>query len=209
MIRCLLLGLLLFLSALSVSAQAPDQNSTDSTEPTSAQPSATPQNNGYVRPSGKTRFKWYINSMFGPMTLGKDVVSAGWSTWRNSPEEWGPHWEGFGKRFASSVGKGIIKNSVQFGLDEALTVDSHFYRSKDRSFGAKVSNALLSTVTARKKNGDRTIGIPRLVGTYSSSIIAAETWYPARYTWKDGVKNGTISLGFTAAFNLFKEFWKK
>jgi hypothetical protein len=27
---------------------------------------------------------------------------------------------------------------------------------------------------------------------------------------KDGVKNGTVSLGFTAAFNLVKEFiWKK
>jgi hypothetical protein len=210
--RLLLYGLLLAASAFCVSAQAPGQNSTDNnTQPTTTntQPTATPQNTDYVRPTGKTRFKWYVNSMFGPMALGKDVVSAGWATWRNSPEEWGPHWEGFGKRFASSLGKGIIKNSMQFGLDEAFTLDSHFYRSKDRSFGAKFSNALVSTVTARKKNGNRTLGFPRILGTYSASVIGAETWYPSRYTWKDGLKNGTISLGFTAAFNLFKEFWKK
>src|SRR5262249_13085298 len=104
---------------------------------------------------------------------------------------------------------GIIKNTIQYGLDESFSLDSGFYRSKDRSFGAKVSNALVSTVTARKKNGDRTVGFPRIIGTYSASIIGAETWYPQRYTWKDGLKNGSISLGFTAAFNLFKEFWKK
>jgi hypothetical protein len=54
------------------------------------------------------------------------------------------------------------------------------------------------------------VGIPNLAGTYTSGIIAREAWYPDRYDWKDGVRSGTISLGFSAAFNLFKEFvWKK
>jgi hypothetical protein len=198
-------GLMFLASAFCSFAQTPDQN--NSTQPKPAPTAQT--SNGYVRPDSKKRFKWYVNGMFGPVALAKDVVSAGWATARNSPEEWGPHWEGFGKRFASSLGKGIIKNTVQYGLDETFSLDSHFYRSKDRSFGAKVSNALVSTVTARKKNGDRTLGFPRIIGTYSASVIGAEAWYPKHYTWKDGLKNGTISLGFTAAFNLFKEFWKK
>jgi hypothetical protein len=209
--RLLLSGLLLMASACCIFAQAPNQNLPDNAGSTAinGQPSATPQNGNYVRPNGKTRFKRYANSMFGPISLGKDVALAGISTWRNSPEEWGPHWEGFGKRVASNLGKGIIKNSIQFGLDEAFTLDSHYYRSKDRSFGAKVSNAFVSVVTARDRNGGRTLGFPRIVGTYSSSVIAAETWYPSRYTWKDGLKNGTISLAFTGVFNLVKEFIKK
>lgn len=170
----------------------------------------TPAANGYVRPDSKTRQKRYVNSMFGPMALGKNVVSAGWATWRNSPEEWGPHWEGFGRRFASSLGKGIIKNTVSYALDESFKLDSHYYRSKDKSVGAKIGNALISPVTARDKNGKRVFGFPRILGTYTASVIAAETWYPARYTYKDGLKNGTISLGMNAAFNLVKEFiWKK
>jgi hypothetical protein len=65
-------------------------------------------------------------------------------------------------------------------------------------------------VTARNENGKRVLGFPRIVGTYSAAVIARETWYPDRYTWKDGMKSGTISLGFNAAFNLVKEFvWKK
>ena len=211
--RLLFCGLLLFASAFYISAQTPGQDSADIINPTGAQssalPAATPQNGTYVRPTGKTRFKWYVNSMFGPVSLGKDVALAGISTWRNSPEEWGPHWEGFGKRAASNLGKGIIKNSVQFGLDEAFSLDSHYYRSTDRSIGGRVKNAFVSVVTARDKTGNRTFGFPRIAGTYSSSIIAAETWYPSRYTWKDGLTNGTISLGFTGVFNLVKEFIKK
>ena len=147
--------------------------------------------------------------MFGPESLAKAVGSAGLSTWRNSPEEWGPGWDGFGKRFASNVGKGIIKNSVMYGMDEALKLDSRYYRSEKKDVGSKIKNAVISPFTARKSNGKRVIGFPRLVGTYSSNIIASETWYPNR-DYKDGLRSGTISLGFNVAFNLFKEFvWKK
>lgn len=147
--------------------------------------------------------------MFGPVSLVQAASVAGITTWRNSPEEWGPGWEGFGKRFASNVGKGVIKDSITFGMDEALKVDSHFYRSEKRDTGSRIKNALISPFTARKPNGKRTIGLPRLVGTYSANIIASETWYPNR-DYKDGLRSGTISLGFNAAFNLLKEFvWKK
>ncbi len=165
---------------------------------------------GYVRPDPKTRLRRYVMRMFGPTAIGKSALSAGWSTWRDSPEEWGDQWKGFGKRFASSLGQGVIKHSAIYGLDEALKYDSHFYRSEKRDVSSRITNALLSPVTARDKDGKRVVGVPRLVGTYSSSIIAAETWYPARLSYKDGLKNGTVSLGMNAVFNLIKEFvWKK
>jgi hypothetical protein len=148
--------------------------------------------------------------MVGPLALGRTVASAGYSTWRNSPEEWGTKWEGFGRRVASGFGRNVIKQTTIYSLDEALKLDSGFYRSKNKSVSARIGNALISPVTARKSNGERTIGVPRLVGTYGAGIVAYETWYPKRYDWKDGLRSGTISLGFNAAFNLVKEFvWKK
>lgn len=169
-----------------------------------------PGSGGYVRPDAETRRKRFINSTVGPFALGRQVATAGIATWRKSPEEWGTKWEGFGRRVASNLGRNAIKQTTIFGFDEAFKLDSHFYRSKNKSVGARIRNALISPVTARKANGERTIGIPRLVGTYGASIVAYETWYPNRYDWKDGVRSGTISLGFNAAFNLVKEFiWKK
>lgn len=181
-----------------------------SADPQRSQPATStpvpPAPNGYVRPSGKQRFKSYIKSMFGPVALATRVGKSGFYTWTNSPEEWGDTWEGFGRRFASSTGTSIIKNSTMYGLDEVLKVDSRFYRSKKRDIGSRVKNALLTTVTSRKPDGSRTVGIPKIAGTYAASIIAAEAWFPDRYSWKNGVRGGTFSLGFHAGWNLLKEF---
>jgi hypothetical protein len=193
---------LFFILALAIFADS------QTPSPSPAQPATTTQN-GYVRPDAGRRFKRYVKGMFGPEAVAKNVVSAGYFTWRNSPEEWGDHWEGFGRRFASGMGKNVIKQTTIYGLDEAFKLDSAYYKSKDKSVGARVRNALISPVTARDKNGNRVFGFPRVVGTYTASIVAAETWYPARYNYKDGLKSGTISLGVNAAFNLFREFvWK-
>ena len=163
----------------------------------------------YERPDAAERRRRYIKSMVGPTSLAMTVAGAGYSTARNSPREWGGTWEGFGKRVASSFGKKVIKNSTMYGLDEALKYDSKFYRSRDRSLSSRIGNALISPVTARNKRGKRVIGLPRILGTYTSNVVAAETWYPSRYTYKDGLRSGTISLGMNAAFNLVKEFVRK
>ncbi len=164
----------------------------------------------YVRPDSKKRVKSYVNSVVGPFVLARQAAGAGISTWRNSPEEWGDKWEGFGRRFASNFGRNAIKQTTIFSLDETLKVDSGFYRSKNKGVSARLRNAIISPVTARDARGKRVFGLPRIAGTYASSIIAYETWYPKRYNYKDGLRSGTISLGLNAAFNLFKEFiWKK
>jgi hypothetical protein len=164
----------------------------------------------YTRPTATKRFNRYVKSIFGPVALGKNVLSAGYSTWRNSPEEWGDNWEGFGRRFASGLGKNAIKQTISYSLDEAFKLDSGSYRSNKKSVGGRLGDALMSPFTARKTDGKKVFGFPKVVGTYTASIIAAETWFPKRYTYKDGLKNGTISLGMNAAFSVFKEFfWKK
>jgi hypothetical protein len=189
-------------SKTDVTKQQSNTSSTDSAAPAPSQ--------DYTRPDAKTRFKRYLNSMFGPMSLGEDIALAGIATARNSPEEWGPHWDGFGRRVASGIGRSVIKNTVQYSLDETFKLDSHYYRSKDRSVSARIKNALISPVTARREDGTRTIGFPHIIGVYAGSIISRKAWYPARYTLGDDLVNGSISLGFNVGMNLVKEFiWKK
>lgn len=210
------LGLLFLSVSLNVNAQQTEPQkipqktiSQTKVKNTDDPKSVKPKPPDYVRPDKKTRQKNYIKSIFGPVALARTAVGAGIGTWRNSPEEWGGQWEGFGRRVASGLGKNAIKQTTIYALDESFKLDSRFYRSKNRSFGSKVKNALISPFTARTESGRRVFGFPRIVGTYTSSIIAAEAWYPKRYDFKDGLRSGTISLGMNAAFNLFKEFVKK
>src|SRR5687767_7277779 len=85
-------------SAPTSSSEGPNPSVTKS-EPAKLVPVQQP--NWYVRPDASTRRKRYIKSMVGPVALARRVASAGYSTWRNSPEEWGTKWEGFGRRVAS------------------------------------------------------------------------------------------------------------
>ncbi len=159
----------------------------------------------YVRPNAKSRRARFVKGLIGPGAWARMVASAGWGTSRNSPREWGPHWDGFGKRLASNFGKRAVSGTVRYSLDEAFKLDSKFYRTKKKGVGNKVVNALVSVFTARRPDGSRTVGVPRLVGTYASNVIASEFWYPSRYTWKDGLRSGTMSLGVKFLGNLFKE----
>ncbi len=172
----------------------------------SAQVPATSEQASYVRPNAEKRFRSFVNDTIGPFAWAGIAAGAGFSTITNKPGEWGRSSNGFGKRFASNFGKNVIKNTAIYGIDEALKLDSHYYRSKKREVGSRVGNALISTFTARTEGGKRTVGISRIVGTYTANVIANEVWYPKRYDWRDGVKSGTISLGINSFFNLVKEF---
>jgi hypothetical protein len=169
----------------------------------------SPTNQPYRRPDAETRQKRYLLSMFGPFALGGDVLAAGLDTASNSPREWGPHWNGFGKRFASQLGKGVIHHSTQFALEESFKLDSYYYRSTKHDVSSRLRNAITSTFTARRPDGTKTVGFPRIVGSYTAGIVAAETWYPKRYGLKDGLKSGTLSLGTDILSNLFKEFFHR
>ncbi|HKP69905.1 MAG TPA: hypothetical protein VJV05_11525 [Pyrinomonadaceae bacterium] len=182
---------------------------TSDNQTTTDNPATTPSTTPYVRPSADKRFKKYIGSMFGPWSIGRAVASAGLSTWSNSPEEWGEHWDGFGKRFASNMGRSVMKNTMMYGMDEAFKLDSYYYRSTKRDWKSKAKNAMLSPVIARKPDGRKVFGFPRVVSTYASSVIVSETWYPGT-DWKDGLRNGSFTLLFNGGYNLLKEFvWKK
>lgn len=203
---------MLTLGCFSVASQTPVPSpSPDSTTRvySTAQPSLPLQAYTYRRPDSKTRFKRYYMGIVGPVALGRTAVIAGIGTWENSPEEWGTKWEGFGRRFASGVGRNAIRQTTTYALDEAFKLDSAFYRSNKKSLGRRLGDAVLSPFIARKPDGKKVFGFPRVAGTYTANIVAFEAWYPNRYSYKDGLKTGTISLGMNAAINVFKEFFLK
>lgn len=176
--------------------------STDSSNPTPT----TPAPATYTRPDKQERFKKYVHGTIGPMALVGPMLSVTINQIRNKPREWERTPKGFAKRMGDSFGRSVISHTITYGLDEALKLDSHYYRSPKDDFKSKFSNAVISTFTARNEKGKRVPGIPALVGTYSAAIIANETWMPKRYTYKDGLKSGSISIAVKVGYNLLREF---
>lgn len=209
MIRvCRTIGVLLFTVAVAFSVNGQDVTKTQDTKPAANDNKQTtqPTTPDYVFPTPRERFKRYVSSTVGPMALARTGVSAGINQWRDSPEEWGQGAQGYGKRFASGLGRNAIQQTVTYGLDMALEQDTGFRRSKREGFFPRLKDALLYNITSRTKSGKRVISAPRLVGVYTGSVVAAETWYPDRYDYKDGLRQGTTTLLTGFGINVVREF---
>jgi hypothetical protein len=192
-------------AAFSVCSQEPTKPQT--TDPVVAGKQKGDQaTSAYVFPSERVRFKRYVKNTIGPFRLARTAFSAGIDQWSDSPEEWGQGAQGYGKRFASGMGRNAIQQTVTYGLDEALQLDTGFERSKRKGFFPRMADALLENVTSRTKSGRRVISIPRFAGVYTAGVVAAETWYPERYSYKDGLRHGTKTLLTGFGINLVREF---
>ena len=197
---CRTIGILVVAGVATVSGYGQD----DKKSQTTTDNQTTTQD--YVFPSEKERFKRYINNMVGPFRLVRTAASAGIAQWQDSPEEWGQGMKGYGKRYASGLGQNAIQQTVTYGLDEALNLDTGFKKSTREGFFPRVKDALVQNVTSRNRDGKRVVSVPRFAGVYTGSVVARETWYPERYSYKDGLRNGTATLITGFGINLIREF---
>lgn len=181
---------------------APTPQTTTTTQQTTQ--TTTPPD--YIFPTREERFKRYVKDTVGPWPLARAAASAGIQQWQDSPEEWGQGAEGYGKRFASNMGRNAIRQTVTYGLDSALGLDTGFQKSKREGFFPRFKDALIQNVTSRTKSGKRVVSVPRFAGVYTGSIVAAETWYPDRYSYKDGFRSGTTTLLYGFGINVVREF---
>jgi hypothetical protein len=147
-----------------------------------------------------------MKSTVGPFRLAWTASSAGIQQAQDHPEEWEQGMKGYGKRYASAFGQNAIQQTVTYGLDEAFGLDTGFEKSKREGFGPRFKDALIQNVTSRTKSGKRIISVPRFAGVYTGAIIARETWYPQRYSYKDGLRSGTTNLLTSFGINLVREF---
>jgi hypothetical protein len=160
----------------------------------------------YVRETKKERFKDYVRNIVGPYSLLGTAVFAGIFQYRDLPPEWENDSKGYARRFASALGILAINETTVYALDEAFKLDSDYYKSTKKTIKGRLQDSIVNTLMARKPDGKRVFGFPRIAGNYSSAIIADTTWYPKRFGVKDGIVDGTYSIGVDVLFNIAREF---
>lgn len=191
---------------MSISASVSNAQ-TPSPSPTTAPVAASAT--GYVPPTAKERWRQFGNDTFGVRAILIRASAAGFSTWTNTPAEWGGQWKGFGKRFASNMGKSVIRNTTVLALDSAFHLDSRYVLSPKRDAASKFKNAFTAPFVARNRYGKKVFGFPKVAGAMTASFVSVSAWYPERYGWRDSVRNGLTSMATSAAFNLIREFITK
>ncbi len=152
--------------------------------------------------------KEYQRKATGKGALIGAGAGAGIQQAQDSPTEWGSGWAGFGKRFASSLGKHAVKSGIQLTVGAIRHEDLVYHPSGKQGFRPRLQYALLSTVITRKTTtGQKTFAAGEVSGAVGAGFIS-RLWQPARlHTFGSGIGSAGITLGVDAGMNVTREFW--
>jgi len=161
----------------------------------------------YEMMSGKERVRWVIRGTFGPKSLIAGVFSAGISTAGNTPKEYGPHWDGFAKRYGMRLTGVATSETMEAGLGAIWGEDPRYVRSADEAFKRRLGHVFLLTFTARNREGELKPAYARYIAIPGSNFLSN--------TWRaDSVSDSSHALArsaygvlFRLASNGWSEFW--
>jgi hypothetical protein len=131
---------------------------------------------------------------------------AGGAQMAKDPPEWGPHWDGYGKRAGTLLATYAMQSAVHEGAAAALGYDPRYQHCECKGGGRRLGHALLWSFLTKNNEGRTRFNVPAVAGAYAGEMIPY-LWYPARYSpLKDGFREGTQEVGITVGVNLFREF---
>ncbi len=155
----------------------------------------------------RDRWDWFADVTYSPQNLFGQTISAGWATMFNSPPEYGPHWEGFGKRYGMEMTGVLTSNLMEIGLGSLWGEDPAYHRVPERSFGRRIGYIFKMTAVAEDRHG-RTIPAYARYTAYVGNNFLSNTWRAdGEATNEDAIVR--VGLGFLGRLsgNAWNEFW--
>jgi len=157
--------------------------------------------------TAKERVRWVVENSVGPASLAAGLFSAGWGTMFNVPQEYGPHWEGFGKRYGMRLTGIATSNVMEAGLGALWGEDPRYVRAEGAPFGNRIGHIVKMTFLAQNRDGKTMPAYARYIAISGSNYLS-NTW---RADSEATVSRASlrVGLGFLGRMggNAFEEFW--
>jgi hypothetical protein len=157
--------------------------------------------------TNQQRLNWFVRSTVGPESLTAGLFTAGFGTGLNRPREYGPHWEGYGKRYGMRFTGIATGNAMEAALGSLWGEDPRYFRATGQSVKRRIKNVIVMTFVARQDDGTIAPAYARYIGTSGNNFLS-NTW---RADSESGVGDACLrtALGFAGRMggNAFAEFW--
>jgi hypothetical protein len=157
--------------------------------------------------TGRQRLNWFVHSTVGPESLTAGLFTAAFGTALNRPREYGPHWEGYGKRYGMRFTGIATGNAMEAALGSLWGEDPRYFRATGQSVKGRIKNAVVMTFVARQADGTMAPAFARYFGISGNNFLS-NTW---REKSESGVGDACLrtALGFAGRMggNAFVEFW--
>lgn len=156
--------------------------------------------------TAQERFRWVALATIGPKNLTAGVFVAGIQTWRNEPEEYGPHWDGYAKRYGSRLAVGGTINAMEAGVGALWGEDPRYFRAAGQPFKRRIGHIFKMAFVARDRSGSLHPAYARFIAVPSGQIVS-NLWRPdspntaGLISWQVGISFLNRIVG-----NTFSEF---
>lgn len=153
------------------------------------------------------KFQFYLKSTADPVSIFAGAFSAGYNQAIDSVPEWEQGMEGYGKRYASSLGRKTIDTTVRHSLKILLREDPRYFYSGRQGIRVRTLHAIGETFIAHKDSGGTRPDYSGFAGI-ASSVYLSRQWHPESYrTAGNYIQGAAVSIGIQSAKNVFMEFW--
>jgi hypothetical protein len=157
--------------------------------------------------TGKKRVGWAVRGTVGSKSFATGLFTSAIGTADNSPREYGPHWDGFGKRYGMRFTGLACQNAMEAGLGSLWGEDPRYFRSGATGFQNRMKHVFVMTFAARGADGHLDPAYARFVAISGSNFLS-NAWRPDSTATGGNASRRTL-LGFVSrlAGNAFSEFW--
>ena len=167
---------------------------------------ATMKYSSYAPLTTSERLRLFVIGSFGPGAILRAAAAGAIMQAENTPKEWQQGSEAYGKRFGTSFGENIIRQSLQTGAGFALHEDDRYFRSTEPGLWKRTKHAVGSVFVARNEAGGERFAYSRIGAAAGASFIS-RAWQPRSTTTSgDAAVNFGITMVVDMGWNVFKEF---
>jgi hypothetical protein len=152
------------------------------------------------------KFKEDVIQTLGFRGLLGAAIGASIGQATNTPGEWGQGSAAYGKRFASSLGGSLSRQTFSFVLESVTHEDPRYFPATEHSKKARIWNVVKQTVITRTDSGGSSFAYATVISAFGAGQLV-NTWQPkSNGHVSDGIERGFITLGLDGASNLMQEF---
>lgn len=157
--------------------------------------------------SAKQRIQWAAWETFGPESLLTGTFSAAIGTGRDNPEEYGPHWDGFAKRYGMRFTGIASSNTIEAGLGALWGEDPRYVRDQNLPFKRRIGNVFLLSFAARNRQGKLIPAYARYIAIPGNNFLS-NTWrVSSEATTSAALTRTGYGVLSEIASNAWTEFW--
>ena len=157
--------------------------------------------------SGKERVQWAARETFGPQSFLLGTLTAGIGTARDHPEEYGPHWDGFAKRYGMRFTGVASSHTIEAGLGAIWGEDPRYVRNQNLPIKRRIGHVFLLSFTARDRRGKLMPAYARYIAIPGNNFLS-NTWrVSSDATTSAALTRTGYGVLSEVASNAWSEFW--